>query len=233
MAENQTLRNLLRSLGTFIGEGAGGLLPKLGWDLTDFNNFINRSETDTAWEGYQRRKKMDPIPSGSQPMQSHKRPAEEETNSGRLKKLREGDETDGERGENGYPLVPMNPSLTANSMYTAASRPPDGNAIFSDLMRNSNGSPMFMQPSPPTTTSSQQYGGVSSSSVSYPSSYIPGVTMNIESPLAPLPYNTSNTGSAPLQQQQQPRMQQPSQLTPEQLEDDGDPDRNEAYKLIQ
>ncbi|KAJ3534380.1 hypothetical protein NM688_g7146 [Phlebia brevispora] len=39
MQENQVLRQLLRSLSNFIGDGAGGLLPKLGWDLNDFNNF--------------------------------------------------------------------------------------------------------------------------------------------------------------------------------------------------
>ena len=54
MQENMTLRNLLRGLSTFIGEGAGGLLPKLGWDVSDFNTYLNRSETDTAWEGYHR-----------------------------------------------------------------------------------------------------------------------------------------------------------------------------------
>ena len=40
MQENQVLRQLLKSLSGFIGDGAGGLLPKLGWDLNDFNNFV-------------------------------------------------------------------------------------------------------------------------------------------------------------------------------------------------
>ncbi|KAF7355177.1 BZIP domain-containing protein [Mycena sanguinolenta] len=103
MEENQTLRTLLRSLGAFIGEGAGGLLPKLGWDVTDFNNFINRSETDTAWQGYQRRKKA-----AEAAAQGQKRPAEDESTSAR-KKTRSTDH-DGDAGQNGYPvLVNMNP----------------------------------------------------------------------------------------------------------------------------
>ena len=56
MAENHTLRGLLRSLSAFIGEGAGGVLPKLGWTLNDFENYVNRAETDTAWESFQKNK---------------------------------------------------------------------------------------------------------------------------------------------------------------------------------
>ena len=54
MEENQTLRGLLRSVAGFIGEGAGGFLPRLGWQLEDFNNFINRSETDTVYESHKK-----------------------------------------------------------------------------------------------------------------------------------------------------------------------------------
>ncbi|PAV20725.1 hypothetical protein PNOK_0335200 [Pyrrhoderma noxium] len=58
MQENQTLRNLIRSLGTYIGDGMGGILPSLGFDRPqEFMDFINRAETDTAFEGFQRRKK--------------------------------------------------------------------------------------------------------------------------------------------------------------------------------
>jgi len=105
MQENQTLRNLLRSLGSFIGDGAGGLLPKLGWDMSDFNNFVSRSETDTAWESFQRRKKSQsaqPAVSGSQTIQGQKRPTEGESNSNRSKKARgPNDDTEGDRGQNG------------------------------------------------------------------------------------------------------------------------------------
>ena len=53
MQENQTLRNLIRSLGTYIGDGMGGILPSLGFDRPqEFMDFINRAETDTAFEGY-------------------------------------------------------------------------------------------------------------------------------------------------------------------------------------
>jgi hypothetical protein len=62
MAENQTLRTLLRGLATFIGEGAGGFPPKLGWEVGDFNNFISKSETDAAWKGYQKLMRISPEP---------------------------------------------------------------------------------------------------------------------------------------------------------------------------
>ena len=59
MAENNTLRALIRSLSTFIGDGLGGVLPRLGFERhTDFMEFINKAETDTAFEGYRRRKSL-------------------------------------------------------------------------------------------------------------------------------------------------------------------------------
>ncbi|KAG8955630.1 hypothetical protein FRC04_007621 [Tulasnella sp. 424] len=57
MMENQQLRTLLKELGRFIGDGAGGQLSTslgtIGWGLDQFNGFINRSETDTAFETFQ------------------------------------------------------------------------------------------------------------------------------------------------------------------------------------
>ena len=59
MQENVTLRNLIRSLSGFIGEGVGGILPQMGFDRPqDFMDFVNKAETDTAFEGFQRRKKQ-------------------------------------------------------------------------------------------------------------------------------------------------------------------------------
>lgn len=57
IAENQTLRNVVRSLSAFIGEGAGGALPSLGWTLKEFEAFINKAETDTAFEAFSKRKR--------------------------------------------------------------------------------------------------------------------------------------------------------------------------------
>ena len=58
MQENQQLRGLIRSLGNYIGDGLGGILPNMGFDRPqDFLDFINKAETDTAFEGFQRRKK--------------------------------------------------------------------------------------------------------------------------------------------------------------------------------
>lgn len=55
--ENQQLRTLLKELGRFIGDGAGGQLSTslgtIGWGLDQFTGFINRSETDTAFETFQ------------------------------------------------------------------------------------------------------------------------------------------------------------------------------------
>jgi hypothetical protein len=60
--ENTTLRQLVRDLSQFIGEGIGGFLPKLGWDIGSFDEFRNRGETDTMNESYQHRKKNPHVP---------------------------------------------------------------------------------------------------------------------------------------------------------------------------
>ncbi|KAJ7904361.1 hypothetical protein B0H14DRAFT_3079243 [Mycena olivaceomarginata] len=218
MEENQTLRTLLRSLGAFIGDGAGGLLPKLGWDIADFNTFINRSETDTAWQGYQRRKKGS---EASMP-QGQKRSTDEDSSNAR-KKTRANDV---DAGQNGYPvLVNMNPPMPSNNMYAR-----DGNnAMFSDLMRGSNGSPMF---SNPTASANASPTFASGSQSNYQNSYISGVNMGVDPSLPPLSFSpASNVPSATMQQQQQ--QQQTNQMsTPDQAEEDDDPNKSEAYKLI-
>jgi hypothetical protein len=69
--------------------------------MTDFTNFVNRSETDTAWESYQMRKKAAASGSGS----SLKRSAEDDAN-GHAKKARgaSGQDKDGEYSM----LLPLN-----------------------------------------------------------------------------------------------------------------------------
>ncbi|KZS97510.1 hypothetical protein SISNIDRAFT_481436 [Sistotremastrum niveocremeum HHB9708] len=57
MAENTTLRSLVRNLGAFVGDGEGGFLQKLGWKPEDFRSFVDRAETDSAFESYAARKR--------------------------------------------------------------------------------------------------------------------------------------------------------------------------------
>ncbi|KAK7061586.1 BZIP domain-containing protein [Favolaschia claudopus] len=219
MDENQTLRTLLRSLGAFIGEGAGGLLPKLGWDVADFHSFINRSETDTAWQGYQRRKKANEAAMAAQGGQ--KRSADEDGGNAR-KKTRANDHE--EPAQNGYPvLVGMNPG---NNLYGRD----NNNAMFNDIMRGgSNGSPMFSNPSP-TANASPTFA--SGSQTSYQNSYMSGVNMGVESSLPPLSFNPVNPSpgvpsATPIQPPQTNQMS-----PPEPTEEDDDPNKSEAYKLI-
>lgn len=228
MTENQTLRNLLRNLASFVGDGAGGLLPKLGWEMSDFNNYINRSETDTAWEGYQRRKKTgDATTPVSATSQGHKRSPDDDPTAVRSKKARRNDESEAERTQSGFSLlVPVGQPLATNNMYPSGSR----HGMFPDMMHNSNGSPMFMPSAQPSTSS--QYGTVTNSNSNvnnYSSSYLPGVGIPIDSQIPTMAFNPPNNTVSAQQQQRLPPGNQPS----EQLDDDDDPNKNEAQKLIQ
>jgi hypothetical protein len=66
--ENQALRQLVRDLSNFIGEGIGGFLPKLGWEIGSFEEFKNRTETDTMNDSYQARKKNPGVPAPVVPL---------------------------------------------------------------------------------------------------------------------------------------------------------------------
>ncbi|KAF9484001.1 hypothetical protein BDN70DRAFT_873144 [Pholiota conissans] len=228
MAENQTLRNLLRSLASFIGDGAGGLLPKLGWDLGDFNDFINKSETDTAWEGYHRRKKQQSAEaegSNATSSISQKRAAEDDHSGSRSKKQR-GDENDAKDNQNGFSMLVSMPSgIQPSSMYPPPPRT-ERNGMFSDLLR-SNGSPMFMQ-SPGTSGSPQYNGGGSSNIEGYQPNYLPGVNINIDQRVSSSSYESPSSSSLPQQ-----RVQESADgAASDEIETDDDPKKNEAYKLI-
>lgn len=230
MAENQTLRNLLKNLAGFIGDGAGGLLPKLGWDLGDFNDFINKSETDTAWEGFHRRKKHNGEGEGSSMPPPVKRPADSDQNSARAKKRRS-DDNEAESSQNGFSLLSSIPSSSIApppSLYPPASRPQERNPMFSELMRGSNGgSPMFMQPAGVSNTA--QYSASGNSNIDgYQSGYMANVNINMDQRIGSSPYDSPPSGSAP-----QSRPQQPAESTPsEDIDFEDDPKKNEAYKLI-
>ncbi|KAE9410272.1 hypothetical protein BT96DRAFT_805563, partial [Gymnopus androsaceus JB14] len=215
MQENQTLRSLLRSVAGFIGEGAGGLLPKLGWEMTDFNNFVNRSETDTAFEGYQQRKKT--ATGNTNAETGQKRSADNDDVSGLSKKAR----TNSDASPYSMLLPMSNSPVTAAPLYQPPSSH-DGRTMFSDIMRNGNGSPMFI-PGSTNANTPPQYGGPSTSNGSaYPSTYIPGGHMNLD-PLPPLSFPSSTNT---------PASRSSDQASPDQVEDDDDPNKNEAYKLI-
>lgn len=237
MHENQVLRGLLKSLSSFIGEGAGGIVNKLGWDQNDFDDLINKAETDTAWESYQRHKRAqsETAPNNSGSSSSQKRPAEDADPYGlRPKRARHG-ETNGDapRSTDNFPLlVPLNPAVS--SMGTNGLYPPgrshDG-SLLSDYGRGpSSSSPMFVPPSSPSVTQSNQFGSSSGSGMgmSFQSSYVPGMSMSNDpiSSMSMVNTNLTTMGSS---------SRTPTTATPQQPADEEeiDPKKLDAYKLIQ
>jgi len=228
MTENHTLRGLIRSLAGFIGEGTGGLISKLGWELGDFQSFVNKSETDTAWEGYQRRKKSNAsgeASSSTPQLQVPKRPVEDELATSRKKSRYDEPECD---LPNSYPLGPMSHPIPTS--YAPPTRPQERNGMFSDLIKGRSASSLYIQQSPPINISSSYNPVPDANTELLKSSYISNVNMTIESPLSTVPFDSSSSRSGSSQQQQV------STNTPndsDELEIDDDPNKNEAYKLIQ
>lgn len=180
--------------------------------MADFTNFVNRSETDTAWESHQIRKKA-AASSGSGT--SQKRPATDDPN-GSAKKARSStdQDKDAERDSYSLPLDQVVPPLPT-SIYSADARPPhDNSSIFSTLMRGSTASPMFMNPSPPSS-------GVSGFSADYPG--LPAINVETSIPPAQFPASTSSSTLV-------------TQRVTEPLSDqaaDDDTKKDEALKFIQ
>ena len=232
MQENQVLRQLLKSLSGFIGDGAGGLLPKLGWDLNDFNNFVNRSETDTAWESYQRHKREESKNTTQGTSSSNKRASDTDDSSARAKRPRSAGEQDS-NDRDGYPLiVPASgstvPSMQPNNMYAPTSTRSHESTLFNDLMRGPTGSPMFS--SPGASPVNGQYGTSAAGNNGYSTSYIPPMNVNVDASLPGIPLVNPNV------QMSQSRVASGSQVPPKTAppaDDDQDPKRHEAYKLIQ
>ena len=97
-------------------------MPQLGWEMEDFDNFINRSETDTAWESYQSRRK-----STAESPRPSKRTSEDDLANNRSKRPRstsEHDQDDNNGGPDYSLLVPVNASVppTHNSLYPGSTR---------------------------------------------------------------------------------------------------------------
>ena len=57
ITENQALRQIVKDLSAFVGDGMGGASSKVGWDPARFDEFLGRGETDTAHLAYQNWKK--------------------------------------------------------------------------------------------------------------------------------------------------------------------------------
>lgn len=239
MAENQTLRNMLKSLATFIGEGLGGVLPKLGWETNDFNTFVNKGETDTAWEGYQARKKQmqqaqaEGAVTGTSSLpvlQGQKRPADDPSMAGQAKKSR-ADEGD-RRASNGFSSL-LSPMPSSSTIYPSDSRAMD-RPMFSDMMRGSGTSAMFGGSPPPSSSSSQlPYGNVQSNMDNYQTSYLGTMTMSpLNQTMHQQPYEQQQSGSNSQARSTPLSATTVSPDDPESLVDD-DPNKSEAYKLIQ
>ncbi|KAH9844049.1 uncharacterized protein C8Q71DRAFT_26635 [Rhodofomes roseus] len=239
MHENHVLRDLLRSLSSFIGDGAGGLLPKLGWDLNDFNSFLNKSETDTAWESYQRHKQQeaaDAAASGSQPAAGQKRPQEDDSLGGPSKRTRGASEQNGERERADsfsnpmlVPLQSTGPSVPQNGggLYTASTRPHDSGLLNEFLRTGASGPSMVMSASSPTAASGS-YGTPSTQTMggSYPNSFMQsGLGVHNDAGIPPMPM----VGASPVSVQQ-PRVGPTPPAVPE--EDDVDSKKTDAYKLV-
>jgi hypothetical protein len=229
MAENHILRGLLRSLSEFIDEGAGGLLPKLGWSMQDFDKFVNKSETDTAYESYQRRKREGQATSSSSGVNSQaasrKRPSEDDATNNAKRVRGPNDRDDADRSTDAFPvLMPMNSVPSGSNLYTG--RNPQDASLFSDLMRGPNGSPMLVPgPSSPSSypASSSQ---VTPSNGNYQNSYVgPSLNMGVDSTITSMPF-VNNASTPTISQQSRPSVGSIEELEPI------DPKNVEAQKLI-
>lgn len=214
MAENHVLRGLIRSLSGFIGDGAGGLLPKLGWTMRDFEAYVNRSETDTAYESFQRRKNDN----GN----SRKRSADDGGSAdGANKRARGGSD----RPPDGFPaLMPVNP-MGPGGMFpppppsnTGRSPAANGNGnatLFSDLMRSAAGgsSPMFTMAGASPTNGGSPFGSGPSPSA-YDTSYMGNMSMGGDGSLS---FGQGAAAPAPPVEEEEERQ---------------DPKNEEAQKLI-
>lgn len=241
MTENHTLRGLLRNLAAFVGDGAGGILPKMGWELQDFNNFINKGETDTAWEGYHRRKKGSHTQGRKEDADAHpddrftaqgaqKRPADLEVNGNATKRQRSGDK-DYDNMSN-FPMMMSMPvsSIPASQAFPAVAppRPQMEEGLFLDLLSGSSNGPSYFIP--PSSRTNTQYPSPDSNMDGYPRSFVPTVNIGMEQQSSAAfhepPTPSTSVTQARLQQSGENR-------DDEELEDESDPKKTEAFRLIQ
>lgn len=194
MQENQTLRGLVRGLSGFIGDNVGGIIPKLGFDQPqEFIDYINKAETDTAFQGYQRRKKANssttqsPAPSISS---VQKRSAEEVEDTPSMKRPKTGNgmgtlnvsQKDSiENDRYGSMLVPINPAPPPNTFYSSTGRAPNEIGLFTELLQGqNNGSAMFMTNSASDGSQAYGTGATASTAHSYASAYPSPGNQNVQ-----------------------------------------------------
>ncbi|KAH8999356.1 hypothetical protein EDB92DRAFT_1941007 [Lactarius akahatsu] len=224
MAENHVLRGFLRSLSEFIGDGAGGLLSKLGWSMQDFDNFVNKSETDTAYESYQRRKRDGQATSSASQTAPRKRPSEEDTSNNPKRPRGHSERDDADRSADAFPvLMPMNSVPSGSNLYTGRSS--QDASLFSEIMRGPNGSPILLPgPSSPSyPTSSSQ---VPPSNGNYQNSYVSPLNMSVETNTMNTISFVNNATTPTIPQQSRPSVASLDDLEPI------DPKNVEAQKLI-
>ncbi|KIL00353.1 hypothetical protein PAXRUDRAFT_251978 [Paxillus rubicundulus Ve08.2h10] len=240
MAENLTLRNLLKSVAGFIGEGTGGMISSLGFDMHEWNIFLNKAETDTAWESFQSRKHSQKTSQTSSAMSSilgsqtaiAKRPSEDDIGSSRAKKSRTSNGDASTERQDSYPLLmPMGttvpPPPAPSSLYPSAARSSPEN-MFSDMLRNGHASsPVFM---PPTPSDTPGHYPTSSTSSSYPT-YIPPMGIGVDQGMNPLPY-TAKGGTVTSQRRVLSGPQSEEPEDEESLLELREPKKTEAFKLI-
>ncbi|KAL5508357.1 hypothetical protein ACEPAH_5976 [Sanghuangporus vaninii] len=227
MQENQNLRNIIRNLGGYIGEGLGGILPSIGFDRPqEFVDFLNRAETDTAYEGFQRRKKaaQAAAASGSSVAAgginsnlAKKRSISEDMSSRkRVKDDHFGMNGTGASGKDAdssrYPSipVPISPATAGASFYSTVGTA--SSMYMTGPVPESSG----FTATPPNVSSVPQY----------PSAFHP--PLNVTSSLGPQPFLSNMSSNVPAQT--------PSSTASEPLEQDegiDDPKLHEATKLIQ
>ncbi|KAG9317197.1 hypothetical protein JVU11DRAFT_1390 [Chiua virens] len=240
MTENLALRNLLKNVAGFIAEGTGGMIQKLGFELHEWNTFLDKAETDTAWESFQMRRRSQKTSQSSNAMSSmlgpqsstSKRPLEDDAlTTDRLKKSRtlSGD-TSVDRPDSYHLLMPMNSSVPspAASMYPSAARSPQEN-MFSDALRNGHAnSSVFM----PSTSSGPAHYPTPSASSTY-SSYMPPIGIGVDQGMNSLSYPPNKNGTINSQQRILPTAQNDEPDDEEaSLLELRDPKKLEAFKLI-
>ena len=217
------------------------MIQKLGFEMHEWTAFLDKAETDTAWDSFQSRRQSKKTTQSSNAMSSmlgpqsgpSKRPLEDDgSNGNQTKKSRtlSGDPSM-ERSDSYHLLMPMNsavppPHPSAPSMYPSTARSPQEN-IFSDVLRNGHAnSPVFMAPTPTGTPA--HYTAPSTSSTY--SSYMPPIGIGVDQGMNSLPYpHNKNVAS---QQRILPRQNDEPDDEEGSLLELRDPKTTEAFKLI-
>ena len=220
----------------------------MGFDRpSDFIDFINRAETDTAFEGFQRRKKAAQAAAAAKnvagssdikiDLTKKRSLSEDDSARKRVKGL-------GDLGLNGAgssskdhdssryaPIpVPISPATASNSFYSSVGRSAQDAGLFSELLQGQGGSnsasSMYMTgPVSETPTYAPTPPGISSGA-QYPSTFHPPIS--VASTLNSQPFLSNMPSNAPAQT--------PSSSTSEPPDNEDsidDPKLQEATKLIQ